>query len=176
MWLLAQFLVKLNKVKLAYVHLDITHQSKAFLKKRFPQIYTTLLSIGIDMSQDMIPVVPAAHYQCGGVLTDVDGRTDLKRLYAIGEVAFTGLHGANRLASNSLLEALVMASNAARCTLKDIATPLKSIENIPNWSSPGEVNARRASQINAQWRGLRGEMTSYAGIVRTEAGLRIYYN
>ncbi|MDP1603899.1 MAG: L-aspartate oxidase [Legionella sp.] len=155
-----------------FVYLDITHQSKAFLKKRFPQIYTTLLSIGIDMSQDMIPVVPAAHYQCGGVLTDIDGRTDLKRLYAIGEVAFTGLHGANRLASNSLLEAVVMAGNAARCTLKDIMTPCKDIKNVPEWSSPGEVNARRASQINAHWRGLRGEMTSYAGIVRTEAGLQ----
>lgn len=155
-----------------FVHLDITHQSKAFLQKRFPQIYTTLLSIGIDMSQDMIPVVPAAHYQCGGVLTDMDGRTDLKRLYAIGEVAFTGLHGANRLASNSLLEALVMAGNAARCTLKDIMTPAKFIETIPAWSAPSEVNARRASQINAHWRGLRGEMTSYAGIVRTEAGLQ----
>jgi L-aspartate oxidase len=157
--------------QIGYVHLDITHQSKAFLNKRFPQIYTTLLSIGIDMSQDMIPVVPAAHYQCGGILTDIDGRTDLKRLYAIGEVAFTGLHGANRLASNSLLEALVMGSNAARCTLKDISSPWKYTEHIPNWSAPSEVNARRASQINAQWRGLRGEMTSYAGIVRTEAGL-----
>ena len=124
------------------------------------------------MSQDMIPVVPAAHYQCGGVLTDIDGRTDLKRLYAIGEVAFTGLHGANRLASNSLLEAVVMASNAARCTLKDIATPWKPLESIPTWNSPGEVNNRRASQINAHWRSLRGEMTSYAGIVRTEAGLQ----
>ena len=155
-----------------YVHLDITHQSKSFLQKRFPQIYTTLLSLGIDMSQDMIPVVPAAHYQCGGVLTDVDGRTDLHRLYAIGEVAFTGLHGANRLASNSLLEALVMGSNAARCTLKDISTPIKNTNGVSNWSSPGEVNTRRASQINAQWRGLRGEMTSYAGIVRTEAGLK----
>ncbi len=154
-----------------FVHLDITHQSKAFLKKRFPQIYKTLLSIGIDMSQDMIPVVPAAHYQCGGVLTDIDGRTDLKRLYAIGEVAFTGLHGANRLASNSLLEAVVMAANAARSTLKDITTPLKPLDSIQNWSSPGEVNKRRASQINAHWRSLRGEMTSYAGIVRTEAGL-----
>lgn len=155
-----------------YVHLDITHQPKNFLKKRFPQIYATLLSIGIDMSQDMIPVVPAAHYQCGGVLTDIDGRTDLKRLYAIGETAFTGLHGANRLASNSLLEALVMGSNAARCTLKDISSPWKFTAHIPNWSAPAEVNARRASQINAQWRGLRGEMTSYAGIVRTEAGLQ----
>jgi L-aspartate oxidase len=155
-----------------FVYLDIRHQSKNFLKSHFPQIYTTLLSVGIDMSQDMIPVVPAAHYQCGGVLTDVDGRTDLKRLYAIGEVAFTGLHGANRLASNSLLEALVMASNAARCSMKDIATTSKGLDKISSWSSPGEVNSRRASQINAHWRGLRGEMTSYAGIVRTEAGLQ----
>lgn len=163
---------EIERSQIGYVYLDITHQSKSFLKKRFPQIYSTLSSIGIDMSQDMIPVVPAAHYQCGGILTDVDGRTDLKRLYAIGEVAFTGLHGANRLASNSLLEALVMGSNAARCTLKDISTPWSYTDNIPNWSAPGEVNARRASQINAQWRGLRGEMTSYAGIVRTEAGLQ----
>ena len=155
-----------------FVHLDITHQSKAFLKKRFPSIYTTLLSIGIDMSQDAIPVVPAAHYQCGGILTDIDGRTDLKRLYAIGEVAFTGLHGANRLASNSLLEAVVMASNAARCTLKDVSTPWKEPNSIASWNSPSEVNTRRASQINAHWRSLRGEMTSYAGIIRTEAGLQ----
>jgi L-aspartate oxidase len=154
-----------------FVYLDIRHQSRTFLKKHFPQIFNTLLSIGIDMSQDMIPVVPAAHYQCGGVLTDTDGRTDLKRLYAIGEVAFTGLHGANRLASNSLLEALVMARNAAYCTLKDISTPNKATEKIASWSAPGEVNTRRASQINSHWRSLRGEMTSYAGIVRTEAGL-----
>ncbi|VEB36599.1 L-aspartate oxidase [Legionella sainthelensi] len=162
---------EIERSQIGYVYLDITHQSKEFLKKRFPQIYSTLLSIGIDMSQDMIPVVPAAHYQCGGVLADIDGRTDLKRLYAIGEVAFTGLHGANRLASNSLLEALVMGANAAYCSLKDISTPWKYTDDIPNWSAPSEVNARRASQINAQWRGLRGEMTSYAGIVRTEAGL-----
>ena len=154
-----------------FVYLDITHQSKAFLKKRFPQIYNTLLQIGIDISQDMIPVIPAAHYQCGGVLTDIDGRTDLKRLYAIGEVAFTGLHGANRLASNSLLEAVVMASNAAHSTLKDISTPLNPPDSIANWSSPTNINERRASQINAHWRSLRGEMMSDAGIIRTEAGL-----
>lgn len=156
-----------------FVYLDITHQPKSFLMKRFPTIFQTLSSVGIDMSQDFIPVVPAAHYQCGGVLTDWDGRTDLKRLYAIGEVAFTGLHGANRLASNSLVEALVMAKNAAHSSLIEISdTPSKYFEQVQDWNSPGEVNPRRASQINAYWRGLRSEMTSYAGIVRTEAGLQ----
>lgn len=154
-----------------FVYLDISHHSKSFLQKRFPQIYRTLHDIGIDLAKDPIPVVPAAHYQCGGILTDIDGRTDLKRLFAIGEVAFTGLHGANRLASNSLLEGVVMARNAAFGCFKDITTPLKGVSNIPPWNSPTTVNTRRASQINAHWRGLRGEMTSYAGIVRTEAGL-----
>ncbi len=154
-----------------YVYLDITHQSKVFLQTKFPKIFETLLSIGIDMSQDMIPVVPAAHYQCGGILTDGHGRTDLKRLYAIGEVAFTGLHGANRLASNSLLEVVVMADNAAACSIHDILTPLSATHHITTWRSNREVNPRRASQINAHWRSLRGEMTSYAGIVRTAAGL-----
>jgi L-aspartate oxidase len=155
-----------------FVYLDITHQSKAFLQMRFPQIYKTLLSIGIDMSQDLIPVIPAAHYQCGGILTDINGQTDLKRLYAIGEVAFTGLHGANRLASNSLLEGMVMGSNASNASQKDINKPLTNDIFIPNWGAKGEINLRRASQINAHWRGLRGEMTSYAGIVRTEEGLK----
>ncbi len=156
---------------LDFVYLDITHQSKTFLKKRFPQIYTTLQGLGIEMSQDLIPVVPAAHYQCGGVLTNLDAATDLYRLYAIGEVAFTGLHGANRLASNSLLEAVVMASRAAQKSNADINTPLSLKHPIQNWNSPAKINNRRASQINAHWQSLRGEMTSYAGIVRTEAGL-----
>lgn len=154
-----------------FVYLDIRHQSRSYLQKRFPQIFETLLGIGIDMSQDLIPVVPAAHYQCGGILTDIHGRTDLKRLYAIGEAAFTGLHGANRLASNSLLEAVVMASHAASASLQDIATPIDTAFQILNWQSGTEDNPRRASQINAHWLGLRGEMSSYAGIVRTEAGL-----
>lgn len=155
-----------------FVYLDITHQPKNFLMQRFPQIYATLLSVGIDMSQDFIPVIPAAHYQCGGILTDINGETDIKRLYAIGEVAFTGLHGANRLASNSLLEAIVMAANAADSSINDISNYWQYDINIPNWNSAYETNTRRASQINAHWRGLRGEMTSYAGIVRTEDGLR----
>lgn len=154
-----------------FVYLDITHKSKQFLQKRFPQIYSTLLGAGIDMAEDFIPVIPAAHYQCGGVLTNIQGQTDLKRLYAIGEVACTGLHGANRLASNSLLEAVVVAGKAAHSSLQDIQNPHQLTINIDTWHSVREPDPRRASQINAHWRGLRGEMTSYAGIVRTEYGL-----
>ena len=155
-----------------YVHLDITHRSRPFLEKHFPNIFSTLLGLGIDMSQDRIPVVPAAHYLCGGVLADTCGRTDKHRLYAIGEVAFSGLHGANRLASNSLLEAGVMARTAARDCLVWIDKPLAAHTLPRDWDSEGVTDSRRASQINAHWRGLRGEMTSYAGIVRTEAGLK----
>lgn len=157
-----------------YVHLDITHRPKAFLQQHFPNIYSTLLQLGIDMSRDKIPVVPAAHYQCGGILTDVCGRTDKQRLYAIGEVAFTGLHGANRLASNSLMEAGVMADYAAQDCLTWLEQPLSlsASEKLSDWHSHGVTDLRRAGQINAHWRGLRGEMTSYAGIVRTEEGLK----
>ena len=120
----------------------------------------------------MIPVVPGAHYLCGGILAEVDGATDLDRLYAIGEVACTGLHGANRLASNSLLEGVVMARNAANELAKMVGETAVQERSIPAWNSQGVIDFRRASQINAHWRGLRGEMSSYAGIVRTAAGLK----
>lgn len=162
---------EIEKSDADFVYLDISHKSKSFLSEHFPQIYQTLDNLGIDISHDPIPVVPAAHYQCGGVLATPDGRTDLRRLFAIGEVANTGLHGANRLASNSLLEAMVSAENAASITLKAINEPLQLKHSIPHWNSGNTINLRRASQINAHWRGLRGEMSSYAGIVRTEAGL-----
>lgn len=156
----------------SHVYLDISHQPKAFLQKRFPKIFETLMSIGIDMSQDQIPVVPAAHYLCGGILADPEGQTDLKRLYAIGEAAFTGLHGANRLASNSLLEACATAQGAALHSKQWLKVPPKLHQAIKDWYSGDKINPRRASQINAHWRGLRGEMMSYAGIVRTAAGLQ----
>lgn len=159
-----------------YVYLDITHRSRAFLERRFPNIYQTLAEHGIDMSQDPIPVVPAAHYLCGGILANPQGNTDLRRLYAIGEVAFTGLHGANRLASNSLVEAGVMAQLAAQDCLSWLDMPIASTELPPDWNSQGVTDLRRASQINTHWRGLRGEMTSYAGIVRTEDGLKDLLN
>jgi len=159
-----------------YVYLDMKHIHEDFFAKRFPTIYETLSKIGLNPSKDYIPVVPAAHYQCGGVLTDANGKTDLTRLYALGETAFTGLHGANRLASNSLLEAITMGTNAAEACEYWLVHNVELSPDFQDWSSESVVNARRASQINAHWRGLRGEMTSYAGIVRTEAGLQDVLN
>lgn len=155
-----------------YVYLDSRHHAATYLQQRFPSIYERLLSVGIDMARDCIPVVPAAHYLCGGVLTDARGKTDLSRLYAIGEVAFSGFHGANRLASNSLLEAVVMGRFAAQDhAVFLLANDVIYHKPIYDWDSQSVVDLRRASQINAHWRGLRGEMTSYAGIVRTRHGL-----
>lgn len=157
--------------KANHVWLDITHHPKAFLEKRFPKIYQTLLNIGIDISQSLIPVVPAAHYQCGGIVTTTAGETSLNQLFAIGEVAATGLHGANRLASNSLLEAAAMGLKAKTKILPLLKNPL-NLDTIRPWQAGNVVNPRRASQISAHWKGLRSEMSSYAGIVRTEAGLK----
>jgi L-aspartate oxidase len=162
---------EIERSEYSYVYLDIRHRSKAFLLQHFPIIYSTLLGLGMDMSRDQIPVVPAAHYQCGGIVTDLAGQTDIPRLFAIGEVALSGLHGANRLASNSLLEAGVMASGAAQACLTDLDQPVALQASLSDWDSQGATDLRRASQIQAHWRGLRGEMTSYAGIVRTQAGL-----
>lgn len=155
-----------------FVYLDIRHKGKEFLQHRFPMIYSQLSSIGLDLSSDLIPVVPAAHYMGGGILADVNGRTDLNRLYAIGETACTGLHGANRLASNSLLEGVVMGRQCAQVSCSALDKPINLYHPISDWDSTSVVDFRRASQINVHWRGLRGEMSSYAGIIRTEAGLR----
>lgn len=156
----------------SYVHLDMTHLGEALIRQRFPNIYQTLRSVGINPATDYVPVVPAAHYQCGGILTDTSGKTDLTRLYAIGETAFTGLHGANRLASNSLLEAFALGLKAAESCQEHLKNTIVTPPDLEDWRTESVVNNRRASQINAHWRGLRGEMTSYAGIVRTEAGLQ----
>lgn len=155
-----------------YVYLDIRHKDKEFLQNRFPTIFQTLSNVGLDLSRDLIPVVPAAHYMGGGILSDIHGKTDITRLFAVGETAFTGLHGANRLASNSLLEGIVMGRNAAHASCSTLNLPCKLHPEVSDWDSTSVLDLRRASQINAHWRGLRGEMNSYAGIIRTEAGLR----
>ncbi len=163
---------EIENSKQPFVYLDIRRKKHPFLKKRFPLIFNTLMDIGIDISKDFIPIIPAAHYLCGGILTDTSGQTDIKRLYAIGETAFTGLHGANRLASNSLLEGVVMANFAAQHSADWIGKPIKLLQRIQDWNSKGIIDSRRASQIHAHWSGLRSEMTSYAGIIRTKDGLK----
>jgi L-aspartate oxidase len=163
---------EMEKHDLEYVHLDVRHLDPEVIARKFPGILSTLERLRIDPRTEPVPVVPAAHYQCGGVLAQIDGTTDLDRLLAIGEVACTGLHGANRLASNSLMEGMVMGCAAAEAADRWLASPAQPEREILDWDSKSVSNPRRASQINAHWRGLRGEMSSYAGIVRTEAGLQ----
>ncbi len=155
----------------AYCCLDIRAKGEAYLKERFPAIYAKCLEFGIDMARDLIPIVPAAHYCCGGIAADVAGRTTLPGLYAIGECACTGLHGANRLASNSLLEALVCGCKCAEALCAE-EPPSAGARTIPDWIYGHAVPTDEAVLVAHNWQELRTCMWDYVGIVRTDKRLR----
>lgn len=156
------------------VFLDITHKDPDFIRNRFPHLYAKCLEFGFDMTREPLPVVPAAHYMCGGVVTDIFGRTNIGQLFAIGETACTGLHGANRLASNSLLEALVYAHQAALYTIEHAASngePEPPPPEIPPWDDLGTIDSDEAIVISHTWNEIRQLMWNYVGIVRSDKRL-----
>lgn len=153
-----------------FVYLDVTHKNAPDIRSHFPNIYQKCLSIGIDITKDMIPVVPAAHYLCGGIKVDMNGESSIKHLYAIGECSSTGLHGANRLASNSLLEAVVYAHNAS----KHAVVAVKGIEvnsSIPDWDYEGTTHNEEMVLITQSYKEMQQIMSNYVGIVRSNLRL-----
>jgi L-aspartate oxidase len=156
-----------------YVFLNIAHKDPDFIKSRFPNLYSQCLAYGIDMTNEPIPVVPAAHYLCGGIVTDSCGRTNINRLYAIGETACTGLHGANRLASNSLLEALVYADSAANRAIKEISSEtFGTTPEPPPWDFVGTTDSDERIVVSHNWDEIRRLMWNYVGIVRSDKRLK----
>jgi len=155
---------EIKKHGLEYVLLDATHLGAEFIKEHFPTIYAKCLSVGIDITKQGIPVVPAAHYTCGGVVTDLNGQTDLPHLYSVGEATCTGLHGANRLASNSLLECVVIGKSTAKKILEE---PESTIPQVKQWDDSQVEDADEMVVISHNWDELRSLMWNYVGIVRT---------
>jgi L-aspartate oxidase len=155
------------------VYLDMTHEPASFLEERFPNIHSRCLEFGIDMTKTPIPVVPAAHYLCGGVVVDGKGATTLPGLWAVGEVTCTGLHGANRLASNSLLEGLVYGNRTALAAREALASsPSPSVSDVPDWDVGEAVPSDEAVVVSQNWDEVRRFMWNYVGIVRTDRRLR----
>ena len=162
-----------NEMKLRgeeHVYLDVTHKDPEETKKHFPNIYKKCLSIGIDITKDYIPVAPAAHYLCGGIKVDLHGQSSIGRLYAIGECSCTGLHGGNRLASNSLIEAVVYADAAAKHSL-EIVDRYDFNEDIPEWNAEGTMKPEELVLITQSMKEVNQIMEAYVGIVRSNIRL-----
>ena len=154
------------------VFLDISHKNSEAVRNRFPNIYQKCLRFGYDMTKEPIPVVPAEHYMCGGIATDLFARTDIQNLYAIGEAACTGLHGANRLASNSLIEAVVYANNASTQAIKNLKKgKFKPLPEIPDWDDTGTTDSDEVIMVSHNWDEIRRLMWNYVGIVRSNKRL-----
>lgn len=162
---------EMKRLGIDSVFLDISHQSPEFIQAHFPMLYQRCLEFGFDMTKSRLPVVPAAHYTCGGIVTDADGTTDISGLYAVGECAFTGLHGANRMASNSLLECMVFAKQASdhiQTYLKRCAEP----KPLRPWDDSRVISSDEHIVVSHNWAELRQFMWDYVGIVRTTKRLR----
>jgi L-aspartate oxidase len=157
---------EMKRLGIDCVYLDISHKPAEFVRSHFPTVYEHCLEFGFDITREPVPVVPAAHYTCGGVVSDLSGRTDLARLYAVGEVAHTGLHGANRMASNSLLECLVFAESAARDIGERLGDTPEPPE-IPPWDESRVTDSDEEVVVSHNWDELRRFMWDYVGIVRT---------
>ncbi|WP_291354693.1 MULTISPECIES: L-aspartate oxidase [unclassified Acinetobacter] len=162
---------EIKRLGIRHVWLDITHKDETFIKEHFPTLYARLLELGIDITKDMIPVVPAAHYTCGGVVVDENSQTDIEGLYAIGETSYTGLHGANRMASNSLLECFVYGMSAAK-HIESLFNPDYVSPAIPAWDDSQVTNPDEDVVILQNWDELRQTMWNYVGIVRTTKRLQ----
>ncbi|WP_347455236.1 L-aspartate oxidase [Acinetobacter thermotolerans] len=157
---------EIKRLGIRHVWLDITHKDETFIKEHFPTLYARLLELGIDITKDMIPVVPAAHYTCGGVVVDKNSQTDIVGLYAIGETSYTGLHGANRMASNSLLECFVYGMSAAKHIQENFKAD-QPVPEVPEWDDSQVTNPDEDVVILQNWDELRQTMWNYVGIVRT---------